>query len=102
NEAKETFAWRKHFITDLRGLFAKAWQDVASREGVAHACDIQVGEDFPVFTSDQEYLKCALTQLMDNAVKFSPKAEKIQVGAEMTDEAVRLWVRDTGRGIPLE
>jgi len=41
----------------------------------------------------------ALSNLLDNAVKFTPAGGTVALGAEQAGEKVRLWVRDTGPGI---
>jgi signal transduction histidine kinase len=48
---------------------------------------------------DRERILLALTNLLDNACRFTPPGGQVEIGAEQPDEAVRLWVRDTGPGI---
>ena len=42
----------------------------------------------------------AFTNLLDNAIRFSPPGGEITVGAVPNGEEVLAWVRDRGRGIP--
>jgi signal transduction histidine kinase len=42
----------------------------------------------------------AFTNLLDNAIRFSPPGGEITVGAVPNEEEVLAWVRDRGRGIP--
>jgi two-component system, OmpR family, sensor histidine kinase KdpD len=51
-------------------------------------------------TVDRELLQLALRQLLDNAVKYSPGAEHIQVGVERRHGSVVFWVADEGPGVP--
>jgi signal transduction histidine kinase len=51
---------------------------------------------------DQERMEMALSNLVDNALKFTAPGDQITVGAERHDTSIRLWVRDTGPGIPPE
>lgn len=51
---------------------------------------------------DRARLEMALSNLLDNAVKFTPSGGQIEVGASRSEGAVRLWVSDTGIGIPPE
>jgi signal transduction histidine kinase len=41
-----------------------------------------------------------LTNLISNAVKFSPEGNAVRLGCECTSERVRLFVEDHGPGIP--
>jgi len=45
-------------------------------------------------------LQQALVNLIDNAVKHSPKGKTVTVGLEATTTLVSLWVADNGAGIP--
>jgi signal transduction histidine kinase len=51
---------------------------------------------------DQERMEMALSNLVDNALKFTAPGGQVTVGAERHGESVRLWVRDTGQGIAPE
>jgi PAS domain S-box-containing protein len=44
----------------------------------------------------------ALSSLLSNAAKFSPAGSRIEVGAELRGDWVRVFVRDQGEGIPDE
>ena len=48
---------------------------------------------------DRARMELALSNLLDNALKFTPTGGQVEIGAEQAGEAVRLWVRDTGPGI---
>ncbi|MBN2177509.1 MAG: HAMP domain-containing histidine kinase [Demequinaceae bacterium] len=52
------------------------------------------------FCGDAQRLTQAWMQLVSNAVKFSPPDSSVGLGSSMRDGKVRLWVRDTGKGIP--
>lgn len=51
---------------------------------------------------DRQRVVLALSNLLDNAIKFVPPGGQVGVGAEADDQAIRLWVRDTGPGIDPE
>lgn len=62
-----------------------------------------VDESIPVpLQADSDLLAQLLTNLIDNAVAHTPAGGSIAVGCASSDELVRLWVADTGSGIPLE
>lgn len=48
---------------------------------------------------DQGRMEMALSNLLDNALKFTPAGGRVEIGAERAGENVRLWVRDSGPGI---
>ncbi len=50
--------------------------------------------------ADPEKLRQILLNFIANAIKFTPEGGRIQVGADAYDEFVRIWVNDTGIGIP--
>ncbi len=51
-------------------------------------------------TVDEQRLTQAVLQLADNAVKHTRADDEIGLGAAVEGDVVRLWVRDTGAGIP--
>jgi two-component system heavy metal sensor histidine kinase CusS len=51
---------------------------------------------------DEVQLRRALSNLLDNALKFTPESGQITVGLGVEGEAARLGVEDTGIGIPAE
>lgn len=50
-------------------------------------------------TCDRARIELALSNLLDNALKFTPAGGRVAIGAEPGDGSVRLWVRDSGPGI---
>lgn len=49
---------------------------------------------------DDDMIRRALINLLENAVKFSPMDGNIEVGGQLDGGWVRLWVQDEGPGIP--
>jgi two-component system, OmpR family, sensor histidine kinase KdpD len=49
---------------------------------------------------DGDLIQLALRQLLDNAVKYSPAARPIQLGAEPRAGSFVFWVSDEGPGVP--
>lgn len=59
--------------------------------------------DFPAAWADQGKLSRILTNLLDNALKFTPAGGRIIFGAELKPEGMlTIRVADTGPGIPVE
>ncbi|WP_223398222.1 sensor histidine kinase [Nocardioides rotundus] len=51
---------------------------------------------------DAQRITQALLQLADNAVKHTDPGDTITIGADRTADRLRLWVADTGDGIPAQ
>jgi signal transduction histidine kinase len=43
----------------------------------------------------------SLVNLLDNAIKHSPAGSAVEIGVEREDGKIRLWVGDSGPGIPV-
>ena len=58
--------------------------------------------DFPLVMADRERIEEVLLNLLDNAVKYSPRGARvrIKVRGRVTDDDVILSVADAGHGIP--
>jgi signal transduction histidine kinase len=59
-----------------------------------------VAEPLPQIRGDGERLRQVISNLIDNAVKYSPSGEEVDVTAARENGAVRITVRDRGPGIP--
>ena len=55
-----------------------------------------------VLEGDRARLRQVLSNLIGNALKFTPSGGTVEVGAEDEGKTVLMWVRDTGIGIPKE
>jgi signal transduction histidine kinase len=58
------------------------------------------GDDALSARADPEKLRQILLNFLANAIKFTPEGGRIQVGADRYEGFVRIWVSDTGIGIP--
>jgi PAS domain S-box-containing protein len=63
--------------------------------------DVSISPVLPKVTGDAERTRQVLTNLLDNAIKYSPEGGRIEVTAEAAGDRVRFAVRDEGLGIPL-
>jgi len=62
--------------------------------------DTRVADSRLVALADPDKLRQILLNLVANGVKFTPEGGRITVGAERKENRIRLWVTDTGIGIP--
>ena len=66
--------------------------------------DVQITDRLPVISADAERMQRVMTNLLHNAIKFTPEGGSIQVAARLSDGArsqaeVIVSVRDSGVGI---
>ena len=59
----------------------------------------EVPADLPALVADPQRVAQVLTNLIGNAIKFTPEGGHIRVGAAIADGALRTEVRDSGPGI---
>lgn len=78
----------------VSGLHAYA----AARE-ITIGCSVEA--DVPALAGDRDRLIQVLTNLISNAVKFSPAGSHVEVAAALRGEEVHIAVRDQGIGIPV-
>ena len=63
--------------------------------------DVSVPAVLPKVAGDPERTRQVLTNLVDNAIKYSPDGGRIELGVEAGEGYARFTVRDEGLGIPL-
>jgi len=67
-----------------------------------HQLEFVIPKNIPQVFVDEMRIGQVLTNLVENATKFSQKDSPITIDAELTDEWVVLSVTDKGEGIPPE
>ncbi|MCJ7580870.1 MAG: ATP-binding protein, partial [Candidatus Aminicenantes bacterium] len=72
-------------------------QDQARAQDISIICDIS--DEIPVITADQEAISRALSNILDNALKYSDAGKKISVKVWAEDKSVFFEVEDEGLGI---
>jgi PAS domain S-box-containing protein len=70
--------------------------------GRSIAMETSVADDLPAVLADAARIQQVLSNLVGNAVKFTPREGRITVAADRHDTEVRFAVIDTGPGIPPE
>lgn len=61
------------------------------------------GEDFPLVKMDENKIQRVISNLIDNALKFSPEGESINIKLESPgQEMIEIHILDQGPGIPVE
>ncbi len=67
--------------------------------GDGHRVEITIPADLPAVPADETRLEQVLTNLVHNAMKYSPEGTAVYLTAEVLHDEVRLSVRDEGPGI---
>lgn len=67
-----------------------------------HQLEMNLNGDLPAITADKDKVEQILTNLVSNAVKYSPNGGTITVYGKPSGEFVELGVADQGMGIPYE
>jgi two-component system, OmpR family, phosphate regulon sensor histidine kinase PhoR len=61
---------------------------------------VEAADGLPPVASDPDKLRQVLTNLVDNAVKYSPAGGRVLVAISQTGKRIRFRVEDRGLGIP--
>jgi len=72
----------------------------ASHPGAKHTLRTELETDLPDVLADPKRIHQALSNLISNAMSFSPEEGEIVVGARRMNDHVEFWVQDQGIGIP--
>jgi signal transduction histidine kinase len=89
-----------HDTGDLLAAAASALKPVSREKGI----DLEVNspDPAPQLYCDRRWTELALSNLIDNAIKFTPPGGKVELGARGGEDVIRLWVQDNGIGIQPE
>lgn len=72
----------------------------ALRGGIALSCMVE--PDLPLVAADQRAFRRALSNVLDNAVKFTAEGGSIEITSGTTEDGVVVTVSDSGVGIPAD
>jgi NtrC-family two-component system sensor histidine kinase KinB len=85
-------------------LLATIYEAVEGMESLAHNksqfISYKVPERLPTVLVDQDMIRRVVTNLLENASKYSPQGGRIEVGAKQEGDQILVWVGDNGFGIP--
>jgi PAS domain S-box-containing protein len=85
-------------------ILALVYEAVQAMESLVHnksqIISYKVSERLPNVEVDQDMIRRVVTNLLENASKYSPQGSKIEVGAGQEGDQILVWVGDKGPGIP--
>jgi two-component system sensor histidine kinase KdpD len=80
-------------------LVGSAWSRVESRMH-EHLLTVEIPEDLPSVYVDASLIVQVLSNLLDNAAKYTPAGTRIRIAARPSDDFVAITVDDEGPGLP--
>jgi two-component system, OmpR family, sensor histidine kinase KdpD len=86
---------------DLREIVGRAQRQMASALA-SLKIEMQIQDDVPILHIDPILIEQVLVNLLDNAAKYSPAGGRIEIGARLDGDQVRVGISDEGPGIPPE
>ena len=63
------------------------------------AITVQIAPDLPPVSGDRTLLRQAISNLVDNAIKYTPATGRVRVSAELREHRIIIAVQDSGIGI---
>ncbi len=89
---------------DLPALCIEVAESFQNRLAAKHqSLSTEIPQDLPTVYADGTQVKRVITNLLDNAIKYTPEGGKVSIVAlHRTTQKVQVIVADTGPGIPAE
>ncbi len=83
---------------DLLNRVATRYEQEAEQKGVT--LSVQAPADGPAVSLDETRMVQVLSNLVSNALRYTPKGGMVRISAQPAGDAMRFEVQDTGEGIP--
>jgi len=75
-------------------------RQVAAQRGISLISSLQ--GNWPRLALDRRRIAFAISALLDNAIKFTPRGGQVVLAGETSKDGLQIIIRDTGIGIPAE
>jgi PAS domain S-box-containing protein len=85
---------------DLEALCRDILEEIRLTAGIHHTLVFNIEGHCPIALFDEKLLRQIITNLLTNAVKYSPENSRVEVDLHCTDDHAVLRIRDEGIGIP--
>jgi signal transduction histidine kinase len=87
-------------LTALVRQTSELYASQAEQKGILFTFDLPAEKI--VVNASETQLRHALENMLENAIKFTPETGTVTVGICQSEAQTKLWVKDTGIGIPPE
>ncbi len=85
-------------IQDIIGIVLRQYEGLWDQRPLK----INIPPDLPLVEADSALIEQVFTNLLDNAVKYSPPVSEISITVERIDSEIQITVADKGKGLPPE
>lgn len=88
---------------DVSTLIQMVSERLSSQAQAKHiSLQVEVAPELPQVLADEDRTIQVLTNLVGNALQYTPETGKISISAKRIDEKIQFSIQDTGIGIPRE
>jgi two-component system sensor histidine kinase BaeS len=87
-------------INEWMESLTPVWAESARQKQLAW--EVLLPDDIPIIQTDPDRLAQALSNLVNNAIKFTPSGGKVTLTAGLEESTLNISVSDSGIGIPIE
>jgi|GEM_PF-2475436 len=88
---------------NLFSVMEKIYREIKpGAEKKSISIEIDITDNLPEIETDEKKIRQILSNIMENAVKFSNNGGSIYFGAYRVHNSIEIFIKDTGRGIPEE
>ena len=88
--------WVNEILNETIGLFSAVAQ--SKRIALKPLGEEEIGCVY----AEEDLLRQVITNVLSNAIKYTPDGGEVRVGLKSDDNSLTFWVADTGPGIPAE
>ena len=87
-------------LRTLLGDLAASYRSQAEQAGIS--LTVTAADDLPIQDIDPARIREAITNLLTNALRHTPRDGKVELSAALAGDQVEVTVHDTGSGIPAD
>lgn len=99
-------SWPMHLentlLDELVPELYEKYHSLANKKGLVLNINLPSAEEFPAAVCDRQRIVQILEIFLDNAISYTPKGGSITLGLSAAEGGWKLWVADTGPGVPDE